>query len=309
MIPYHFFTALGCSGISTKSLHFLLAVSPSLAHLNVRGLIAVISSTCCDVLSSTISCLKTLDVSLCRNLLAGALLEMSQPELEELYAAKLPSMDARVVGNLLTQFPKLSYLDVGYSRYVNDEAFARWPTKEDGATRLKGLRLSGCPRLTDQACLNLVGKVPELEYLEMASIGGNVRDGGLVKLIETCPHLRKIDLEDAMNLSDRVLTALTPSKRHRGPPSMLEHLNVTNIPELSEAALVKLIKGCPNLRNIEASNCFNVSDQFIKTFTSHVRRNRMQGAEMVIVDCRSVTRQAVKGVSACITYAQTDTRY
>lgn len=241
--------------------------------------------------------MKTLDVSLCRNLLASALLELDQRELEELYAAKLPSMDARVAGSLLKNFPKLSYLDLGYSRYVTDEAFMRWPTKEEGGTRLKGLRLSGCTRLTDQTCLNLAGKVPELEYLEMASIGGNLRDGGLVKLIASCANLRKVDLEDAVNLTDRVLTALTPSKRHRGPASQLEHLNVTNIPELSEASLVKLIKGCPSLRNIEVSNCFNVSDLFIKTFTHHIRKNHIQGSEIGMVDCRSVTRQAVTGVS------------
>lgn len=220
---------------------------------------------------------------------------MKQPGLEELYAAKIPSMDSNVVGSLPLQFPLLSYLDIGYSRYITDEAFNRWPSKENGGTMLKGLRLSACIRLTDQTCINLVGKVSDLECLELASIGGNMRDGGLVKLIEACPNLRKLDLEDAINITDRVLAALTPTKRRRGASSALEHLNITNIPEVSETALVRLIKACPNLRNIEASNCFNVSDLFIKTFAHHVRKHRLQGAEMTIVDCRSVTRQAVKG--------------
>lgn len=290
----------GCNGISTKALHFLLAVSPALEYLNVRGLTAVVSSTCYVVLSSTVASLKILDVSLCRNLLAGALLEMKQPELKELYASKIPSMDSNVASHFPSQFPMLCYLDLGYSRYISDETFKRWPDKEEGGTALRGLRLSGCARLTDQTCLNLVGKVPDLEYLELASIGGNLRNGGLVKLITACPGLKKIDLEDATNLTDSVLTALTPPKRHRGPPSVLEHLNVTNVPELSEAALVKLIKGCPNLRNIEASNSFNVSDLFIKTFMHHVKKHTIQGAEMALVDCRSVTRQAVKGVSKII---------
>lgn len=248
------------------------------------------------------STLKVLDISLCRNLIAGALLELEQPELEQLYASKLPSMDTKVVASLPSRFPMLQYLDLGYSRHISDEAFKRWPLRDEGGTALQGLRLSGCVRLTDQTCLNLVGKVSDLETLELASIGGNIRDGGLVKLIETCPNLRKLDVEDAINLTDRTLAALTPSKNHRGPPSALEHLIVTNVPELSEAALVRLVRSCPDLRIIEASNCFNVSDVFIKAFTHHVKKHRLRGSELAIVDCRSVARQALKGnwhISEC----------
>lgn len=244
--------------------------------------------------------LKVLDVSLCRNLHAGALLDLNQPELEQLFAAKLSGMDAKVAGSLLSQFPMLQYLDIGYSRHITDEAFKRWPSKEDGGTALQGLRLSGCPRLTDQTCLNLIGKVPDLETLELASIGGNIRDGGIVKLIEACRNLRKLDVEDATNLTDRTLAALLPAKNHRGPPSALEHLNVTNVPELSEAALVRLVRACPDLRVIEASNNSNISDVFIKTFSHHVKKHRIQNSELAVVDCRSVARQIMKGEFCCL---------
>jgi hypothetical protein len=228
---------------------------------------------------------------------ASAVLNICQPELEELHAAKIPSMDTRVVAALPEHFPNLQYLDVGYSRQITDEAFKQWPQGDVTGSKLRGLRLSGCLRLTDQTCLNLIGKVSALECFEMASVGTNLRDTGLVKLIEACPNLRKLDLEDATNLTDRVLAALTPSRQHRGPPSVLEHLNVTNVPELSEAALVRLIKASPALRVIECSNCFNVSELFIKAFNHHVKKYSMRGAELAMVDCRSVGRQSIRGGS------------
>jgi F-box/leucine-rich repeat protein 2/20 len=141
-----------------------------------------------------------------------------------------------------------------------------------------------------------------LEILELANIGPNLRDLGLVKLLESCPHIRKIDLEDASSLTDRTIAALTPAKRNRyhTPATPLEHAIFSNIPELSEAALVRLVRACPNLQTLECANSSNVSDALVKAFLRHVKRNKVQGAEVGLIDCRSVNRQAFRGRYTCV---------
>ena len=249
------------------------------------------------MLASAIDRLTVLDVSLCRNLHALAILCLAQPGLKKLLAARIPSMDTPTVAAIPSWFPDLEVLDVGYSRALTDEAFKRWTGEQ--CFQLKHLRLSGCIHLTDQTCWNLVGKIPMLEVLELASIGANFRDAGLVKLIESIPKLRKIDIEDAINITDRTIVSLTPSKRTRFSTlsAPLEHISLTNTPELSEAALVRLIKACPNLRVADCSNSPHVSDAVVKAFANNVWKNGTFGAELSIVDCRGVSRQTFRGES------------
>jgi F-box/leucine-rich repeat protein 2/20 len=270
--------------------------------LKLRALPAFVSSTCYSVIAKHMTKLKYLDVSLCRNLLAAALLDLAQPELQTLLAAKIPSMDDATVSGVMQSFPKLRDLDLGYSRNITDAAFAKWPGESVGGTQLRTLRLSSCVRLTDQACWNLVAKVQELECLEMASIGGNLREAGLIKLLETLPELRKIDLEDATNLSDRVIAALTPGRNSHGKYafSPLEHAVLTNLPEVTEPALIRLVRACPSLKIVECSNSFHVSDAFIKAFLLQTRRNRLSGAEVSVVDCRNIGRRPVRDYNLLI---------
>lgn len=232
---------------------------------------------------------------MCRNVLAAALLDLGQASLESLAAARIPSMDDTTVGSLLDRFPKLLDLDLGYNRHITDAAFARWPHASKGGTRLQRLCLSACTRLTDQACENLVGKLDRLQCLELASIGANLREGGLIKLLERLAKLQKIDLEDAINLSDRVIAALAPTKTARCTnPAALQHAVLTNLPEVTEPALLSLVRACPELSVVECSNSAHVSDTFIKAFLLHIRRNRVQGAEIGVIDCRNIGRRPTR---------------
>lgn len=301
--------------MTSKGLHYLLAHSPGISILKLRSLPAVISSTCDVVIASALHRVTHLDVSLCRNLLAAAILDIRQPSLRTLIAAKIPSMDNQTVAGLPAAFPLLEVLDIGYSRMISDDSFKRWTTSSslppptvDENLPLKALRLSGCARLTDQTCLSLAGRVSHLERLELANIGVNLREPGLLKLLGTCSNLRKLDLEDATSLTDRTVAALSPAsssssgganRRSRHGTSLasspLEHLLLTNVPEITEAALIRLVRSCPHLRVMDVSNSAHVADPFLKAFLQHVRRNKVLGAEVSAVDCRGLGRQTFKG--------------
>ncbi|KAL7008493.1 hypothetical protein EMMF5_001754 [Cystobasidiomycetes sp. EMM_F5] len=285
----------GCRSISTRSLHFLLVRSPEIRELRLRAVQAVTSSTCDVIIPSATDKLQVLDVTLCRNLLAAALLDICQPGLIKLYSAKIPSMDDATVAAIPSRFPALEVLDFGYSRGISDAAFKDWSA--GSLCDLKQLRLSGCSRLTDQTCQHLAGSLSGLEVLEMASIGSSLRDGGVVKLLETLKHLRKLDLEDAISLTDRALAAINTSvggHRRRTSEAPLECVVLTNMPELTEPALLRLIRRSPRLQKLECSNSYRISDQFLKAFLHHVRQQKMKNAELSIVDCRAIGRQTFK---------------
>jgi F-box/leucine-rich repeat protein 2/20 len=54
----------------------------------------------------------------------------------------------------------------------------------------------------------LAYSVPHLEFLELGGIGEGLQDEGLVRLLKTTKKLRRIDLEDAESIGDKMLDAL-----------------------------------------------------------------------------------------------------
>ncbi|KAG8903306.1 hypothetical protein FRB99_003465 [Tulasnella sp. 403] len=181
-------------------------------------------------------------------------------------------------------------------------------------TKLRHLSLSSCTLLTDAAAASLAFCLPKVEFFEMGGIGAGIRDLGLVKLFATTPWIRRVDLEDATEITDDVLHALIPppppplvdqrrqdvdlaAGRPRRPPpprvpapgEFLEQIILSYAGNLSDAAFLAMIHGCTKLKVMELDNT-RASDQVVKEFVKTCRRRQMQGAEVLAVDCRNVTR-------------------
>ncbi len=159
----------------------------------------------------------------------------------ELHAAGVSGFEASTLQQMGKEWPNLEVLDLSYCTDINDAAVAalvqsgradRSPEgyfvtltprqagsqQDDEVVRrtfpcLKRLNLSGCRALTDRACISLAHAVPNLEVLELANIGPAIKDAGLVKLFATVPHLQKLDLERATQITDAVLSAITLRNR------------------------------------------------------------------------------------------------
>ncbi|EPQ28988.1 uncharacterized protein PFL1_03278 [Pseudozyma flocculosa PF-1] len=215
--------------------------------------------------------------------------------------------------------------------------------------RLVKLKLGSCPRLTDVAASHLAWALPSLEVLELSSAGGaqdqRIRDAGLLRLLPSVPRLRRLDLEGASTISDRVLAALTPPpscvevngaavppegvaaasgslrlnrlRRQQGrgavsdpvegalpsPSSdiaagaalipvtgtQLTHLVLSSAKQLSVAAIILLIRGCPNLHHLELDDT-EAGDAVAREFVLLARRRKAQGAHLTLIDCRGLTR-------------------
>ena len=169
-------------------------------------------------------------------------------------------------------------------------------------TNLRHLSLSFCSMLTDHACSHLAYAVPKLEFLELAGVGAELKDDGLVRLLNTTPLIRRLDLDEACEITDATLAALTPrnniediQSRAQEPEtgSQLEVLNLSYAVQLTNDAILSLIRNCTRLIHLELDST-RVTGTTVKEFVRLARKREAVDAEIVVVDCRHVGDGAVK---------------
>jgi F-box and leucine-rich repeat protein 2/20 len=332
----------GCSSLTTRALHHILIRSPLLERLSLRGQHTVTNTTC-DVLANYCPKLTHLDLSRCPNMTgdgihSALLYAASRGERVDLKQLRLSGLRKvsdemmRMLGKVATS---LEVLDLSYARDLHNSAVEAFVacTEEDAKhmetvqltaheagrdsydtgrywrriTRLRHLNLSSCVLLTDHACSHLAHSAPNLEFLELAGIGPELRDNGLVRLLKTTPFIRRLDLEDATEVSDDVLAALTPSvpasspnPRSAPPPPepghALEHL-IVSYTNIETEALSDLVRACTRLRVLEADNT-RMTGLTLKEFVHTALERKIADAKIVAVDCRSVGEYCVKEVAA-----------
>jgi F-box and leucine-rich repeat protein 2/20 len=263
--------------------------------------------------------------------------------LRVLKASGLGRLNEDVLTVLGNAAPHLEVLDLSGARHLTDkavEAFVTWddawdlpsctsyqckielsaremgrdPATEFGPcvkrmTRLRHLNLSSCILLTDLACTHLAHCVSQLEFLELGGIGPGLKDEGLVRLLSTTPLLRRLDLEDASDITDAVLEVLTVSPpgdvirrggraRPLPPPGRnLEHLILSYALSVTNDALLGLIRTCRRLTVLECDNT-RISGMVLREFVKLSRQRKLRGAEVVAVDCRAITESLVKELAS-----------
>jgi F-box and leucine-rich repeat protein 2/20 len=323
----------GCSMVATSSLHLLLSQSPFLETSFLKGMSAVTNETC-EVLFKHCSRLTSLDLSRCKNLTGAGILSFASSAVT--HAKLLPLIELRLSGLkgvtdstmavLGKAAPYLEVLDLSYCRDLHNSSLDAFvactedftldsvslTARQAGRnpndsrryrrriTRLRHLSLSSCALLTDIACSHLAYAAPLLELLELGGIGGELKDDGVIRLLQTLPNLRKLDLEDASDITDNVIRAITPSSHsgditqdRRVPGHALEHLIVSYAVQLSNDAFLELMRNCTRLRVLEADST-RLSVASVKEFVKLARERNVQDATIVAIDCRSMNEATVK---------------
>jgi len=169
-------------------------------------------------------------------------------------------------------------------------------------TQLRHLVLSSCLLLTDMACSNLAFSVPKLEFLELAGMGAGLKDDGLVRLLSNTPYIRRLDLEDAIGITDDVLTTITPyigaveAKAGKQPGHVLQQLIISFATNISDSAFLALIRNCPRLTVLEADST-RMGSIVLKEFVHLSRQRKAINAKIVAVDCRGISESFVKELS------------
>lgn len=324
--------------VKQRALHHLLSLSPSLLYLNVRGSKAMNNLTC-KVLAEHCPQLLSLDASRCHNLdgdgiqlLCSTSISRGQVlALKELRISGMNGPHLDMFVQLGKAAPFLEVLDASYIGQMHNsylEGFVR-VTEEEGqfgipyviltaheagqqevgryfrrVTKLRHLNLSYCMLLTDAACSHLASAMPNLELLELAGIGAPLEDDGLVRLLSTTPRIRRLDLEDAMEITDAVIRTLTPAATPAdGSPTVdqpgqkLEQLNISYATRVSNGALLALIRECSNLKALEVDNT-HISSTIIREFVSLSRRRELRDASICAIDCRGISQRLVKDLAS-----------
>ena len=342
-LPYTQLTAVnlqGCISLTTRSLHHLLVRSRSLQKLCLRGLSAVTNATC-DILSTYSPQLISLDIGKCSNMDAEGIRSMAAAaihrgehlQFKELRMCGLKHISDQMMAILGEATPYLEVLDLSYARQLHNSALDAFVACEDEeeelgvatvwvpardlgrdssnvtklcrrVTRLRHLCFSSCILLTDDACSNLAHSVPKLEFLEMAGVGSDLKDDGLIRLLSTTPFIRRLDLEDAAEVSDALLATITPTVDRSPlnhavpePGHALEHLNISYATHVSDDALLSLVRGCPRLGCLEVDNT-RIGGAVLTEFVHLNRKRKMVDAKIVAVDCRNISAGIVQELSS-----------
>ncbi|VDC08006.1 unnamed protein product [Peniophora sp. CBMAI 1063] len=328
----------GCKSVTSAALHYLLERTPGLISANLKGLNAVTNETC-EILSATCTALEVLDMSRCKSLSGAGVRTIASDALRagrvlrvrELRVAGLKGVTDGVLRDLGLAAPALELLDLSYCRDLHNSSVEAFVEVDEGVpvntpgiivlsahqagrdpnegrryrrrvTRLRHLSLSNCVLLTDYACAHLSHALPGLELLELGGIGAELKDDGLILLLETTPMLRKLDLEDALDITDAVLETLTPqsadlgnlaSTQTRVVGGALEHLIISCAVQLTNEGILDLIRGCPKLRVLEADST-RLSSTTARDFVNLSRERSVHDAMLVAVDCRAVGESLAK---------------
>lgn len=336
----------GCSSLTTRSLHHLLVRSRSLEYLSLKGLSAVTNTTC-DIIANFCPRLLSLNLSRCSNmdgngisaLTVSAILRKEHLPLKELHVSGLKHVSDSMMQALGRAAPYLEVLDLSYIRQLHNSAMEAFvacdsfvdqqhaletivvstrdlgrDTNEVGkltrrVTRLRHLVLSSCILLTDTACANLAFSVPKLEFLEMAGFGADLKEEGLIRLLSTTPYIRRLDLEEAIDITDTLLAVITPpplatpgtqssdSNDEKHPGHALQQLNISYASNISDDALLSLIRNCTKLTVLEADNT-RMGAAVLKEFVCLSRKRRATDAKVVAIDCRGISESLVKELSS-----------
>jgi F-box/leucine-rich repeat protein 2/20 len=253
-------------------------------------------------------------------------------KLKELRLSGLKNVTDTMMADLAQAAPFLEVLDLSYSRQLHNSAIdafvacgeelhvdavlvtardlgreaSDFSSKMIGrrVTRLRHLLLSHCTMLTDVAFANLAFSVPKLEFLELAGIGSELKDPGLVRLLQQTPLIRRLDLEDANEITDAVVRIVTPAPENPGvsgpktkqPGHILQHLNISYATNVSDDALLTLIRNCKYLTALEADNT-RIGKNVLKEFVRISRQRRAINARIVAIDCRGISESLVKELS------------
>jgi F-box and leucine-rich repeat protein 2/20 len=328
----------GCTALTTRSIHYLLVRSPGLQQVCFRGLQSVTNTTC-DIIAMYCPRITKLDLNRCRNMDGEGLKRLASAvkargdllQLTELKISGLRNIDDDTMALVGQVAPFLEVLDLSYSRELHNSALAALVSADDNdlacetvllaareagrepndsgryrrrVTRLRHLSLSSCALLTDIACSHLAHAVPRLEFLELAGIGEELGDDGLVRLLKTTPMIRRLDLEDASLISDAVLNAITPRLPQSSngaesvqlqPGGALEHLVISYASGITDGALLSLIRRCPRLKVLEADNT-RMGPDVLQKFCELQRPD----SKIVAVDCRNITESQVKELASLV---------
>ena len=259
----------GCKKLHSTSLLHLIAAAPNLRHVNLKGVQSV-SSEVIRALARGTTSLESLHVSRCWDISLCDLcvfIKMLSPDqagkLKVLRAAGLKAYghgSDEFLPLVMDRLVNLETLDLLGCTHILDAHMISAAASLEAESRYSNLNhlvLSGCVSLTAAIFPSMKDMFPNLTRLELASIPemfGENGDGakGFHDFLRTLPKLEKLDLDGTGSVggvNDKMLAILTPAK---GETNALHELRIGYAKGVTPEGLIRFIRGCTTLRNLEA---------------------------------------------------------
>lgn len=303
-------------------------ISPHLINVNLFAL-DCINSENVTILGKNAPSLLFLNVSRCRNLDPSSLIHIN-PDLRHLFIAGLSCLLNTTLVTLAHTFTQLITLDISFSPSITDQAFAsittpttlnpfdsitiefpferkrpQRPSISKSVLPWRHLILSACKSITASTFVHLSHSLASLEILEVSRMGRRLGSGvGNVDFfLTTTPKLRKLDLENGVELTDSVLMALVPSlnvKRIRGLGvlggcSDLETLVISTCTTFSNEGILEVVRGCSKLTTLQADGT-NIEEDSAKEFINGLELKKSSGS-LAILDNQTITARLFEGLN------------
>jgi phosphoglycerol transferase MdoB-like AlkP superfamily enzyme len=161
--------------------------------------------------------------------------------------------DAELV-QLASDHPKMEKLNLRDCLLVSDKGVASVLT---ACEHLEDFNLKGVTDLTDDAFAQLPRERLRTLHISEAALS----DHGLEKIVKACPNLSVLSLQ-GKNLTDRGIQALS-HLRHLG------RLKILQMDNISEEALIGVLKNNSHLGHLVLQGCKNVSDRTLEALQAH----------------------------------------
>jgi len=143
-------------------------------------------------------------------------------------------------------------LNISNCKNVTDAALVELAKK----CSMQKLVLTNCIEITDATLLSVASHCPGLLHLDL-SLCEKITDQGIVKISQGCVQLRSLSLEEC-HVTDVGISTLASTVDGLGYGCFyLETIKLAYCKNVTDAALTKLAKGCPNVATLDLSYCGN----------------------------------------------------
>jgi hypothetical protein len=126
-------------------------------------------------------------------------------------------------------------------------------------TRSIRIRHLKCSRITDKLATEIGSFGSCLQSLVVSVGNGVISDLSIVRLVEGCPNLHKLDAGFGQNITDMSIIG----KAEGYPRPHLHTLKLSDCYNITDISIGRVAKGCPNLRSLNLMRCDKITDMSI----------------------------------------------
>lgn len=277
-----------------RSLKEVVNGMPRLEVLNLSGCYNLSETILEYALNKELPCLKSLDLSLCRDITDSSLGKIAThcKNLEELNLAGCIRVSNSGVLLISWGLKKLKKLNLRSCKRISD--FGIESVLGDQGSWVKGfhpnleeLVLQDCQKITDESLHHIGSGLPNLKKLNL-SFCINITNSGL-RCLSDMPGLEDINLTSCDNISDVGMTFLGQGK------CKLTALNVSFTNGLTDSGFKNIAASLRGLKKLEMSNCNSVSEASLLRLVAnlkdlrvlHVGQNQNMTDKVVEVICQT----------------------